>query len=283
MQSLLAAVVRGAQPEWPAPNADAHMAQQFVQEAVRHGVLPLVAWQFASRGAPPGWPSDLVDAIRSRARQHALAEQLQRLELADLGSDLHNRGVRALFFKGAALAYTHYVHPCHRPRTDVDLLVPEPHVEPAIATLRSRGYSPIAMNTGSLVTYQQTFIRADGSGVRHACDVHWRIANRPAFARLLCFDELYADARTLPGLGENVAAPSPPYALLIACIHRVAHHHDAPTLIWAYDVHLLASRMTEREAAETRMLMEKKGLATIGAAALALSRDLFETNVPGPL
>ena len=40
---------------------------------------------------------------------------------------------------------------------------------------------------------------------------------------------------------------SPVHALLVACIHRVAHHRGTERLIWLLDIHLLASRLEERE------------------------------------
>jgi hypothetical protein len=138
------------------------------------------------------------------------------------------------------------------------------------------------MNTGRLVTFQQTFVRLDDTGVRHACDLHWQIANRPACAALLRFDEIAREARAVADL-DGAAAPSPPHALLIACLHRLVHHHDAPTLIWIYDLHLLASAMTPAEAERTRGLAEEKRLAAVCAAALAAAHGLFGTVVPGPL
>ena len=33
-------------------------------------------------------------------------------------------------------------------------------------------------------------------------------------------------------------------ALFVACVHRVAHHDDAIDLLWLWDIHLLASRLS---------------------------------------
>jgi hypothetical protein len=281
MEALLADVARGAQPDWPFD--DASHEREFVDAAVRHRLLPLVNWHLRQGASRTRWPRDLTEQIQARARQHAVAEQIQRIELAGLAQDLRERGVDALVFKGAALAYTHYVHPCHRPRNDTDLLVAEPQRERAVEVLQSRGYSPAPMTTGTLVMFQQTFMREDAGGIRHTCDLHWQIANRPAFASLLRFDELTRDARPLVALDSRVAAPSPSHALLIACVHRVAHHHDAAMLLWVYDIHLLASALTPAEADTTRVLAEERGIAAICSAALALAHDVFGTQIPAAL
>jgi hypothetical protein len=281
MEALLADVARGAKPAWPFK--DAGHEREFIDAAVRHRLLPLVSWQLRHSAASAQWPQGLAEAIQARARQYAIAEQVQRLELGGLARDLRDTGVQALVFKGAALAYTHYVHPCHRPRHDTDLLVAPPQVERAVRVLQSRGYSPAPMTSGTLVTFQQTYMRQDPGGVRHTCDLHWQIANRPAFSRVLRFGELARDACALPEFDGRAAAPSPPHAFLIACVHRVAHHHDAPMLIWVYDIHLLASRLTPAEAEATRTLAEERGLTTICSTALALAHEVFRTEVPEPL
>ena len=188
--------------------------------------------------------------------------------------------MRSIVLKGAALAYTHYPHPCLRPREDFDLLVPESQREDAVDVLRARGYAPLEMVTGRLVTSQQTFARDAGRGVRHTCDLHWRVSNRVAFSRLLPWERLAAEARPIPALDARADGLAPPHALLMACLHRVAHHFDPPTLIWLYDIHLLASSMSEDDAARFVALAVDSGLAAICARGLALAQHHFRTPLP---
>ena len=190
--------------------------------------------------------------------------------------------MRSIVLKGAALAYTHYPHPCLRPREDFDLLVPESQRNDAVDVLRARAYAPLEMVTGRLVTSQQTFARDAGRGVRHTCDLHWRVSNRAAFSRLLPWERLAAETRPIPALdaGEGLA---PPHALLMACLHRVAHHFDPPTLIWLYDIHLLASSMSEEDAARFVALAVDSGLAAICARGIALAQHHFRTPLPAAL
>ena len=281
MDVLLAALVRGDQAEWPFTGTAAE--QQFLDAAQRHGVVPLVAWQHRRRGSLNDWPAALRSAIVERARQHAIVEQLQRSELTAVVGELTSRSVRSIVLKGAALAYTHYPHPCLRPREDFDLLVPESRRNDAVDVLRARGYTPLEMVTGELVTSQQTFVRDAGLGVRHTCDLHWRVSNRAAFSRLLPWERLAAEARPIPALDAGVEGLAPPHALLMACLHRVAHHFDPPTLIWLYDIHLLASSMSEEDAARFVALAVDSGLAAICARGIALAQHHFRTPLPAAL
>ena len=279
MEAMLAALVRGEQVDWPFTGAAAE--RQFLDAAREHGVLPLVARQQRRLGSLNNWPATLREAIATRARQHAIVEQLHRAELTAVVGELTSRGVRPIVFKGAALAYTHYPHPCLRPREDFDLLVPESQKNDAVEALRARAYAPLEMVTGRLVTSQQTFARDAGLGVRHTCDLHWQVSNRAAFSRLLPWERLAAETRPIPALDAD--GLTPPHALLMACLHRVAHHFDPPTLIWLYDIHLLVSSMSDEEAARFVALAVDSGLATICVRGIALAQHHFRTPLPAAL
>ena len=281
MEVLLAALVRGEPAEWPFAGPAAE--QQFHDAARRHGVVPLVAWQHRRRGCLNDWPEGLRTAVVERARRHAIVEQLQRSELTAVVGELTARSVRSIVLKGAALAYSHYPHPCLRPREDFDLLVHEPRKDAAVDVLRARGYTPLEMVTGELVTSQQTFVRDAGRGVRHTCDLHWRVSNRAAFSRRLPWQRLAADTRPIPALDTGVEGLPPSHALLIACLHRVAHHFDPPTLIWLYDIHLLAGSMNEEEAVRFVALAMDCGLAAICAHGISRAQHHFLTSLPAAL
>jgi hypothetical protein len=67
------------------------------------------------------------------------------------------------------------------------------------------------------------------------------------FASALLFDDLRGRAIPLPRLGPHARGLSHTDALLLACIHRVAHHHDTERLIWLVDIALLRDRMSPEE------------------------------------
>jgi hypothetical protein len=101
-----------------------------------------------------------------------------------------------------------------------------------------------------------------------------------AFSRILPWERLAAEARPCAAFDTGATVLSPPHALLLACLHRVAHHFDPPTLIWVYDIHLLASSMSEDETARFVRLAVDGGLAAICARGLGLAQHHFRTTLP---
>jgi hypothetical protein len=114
----------------------------------------------------------------------------------------------------------------------------------------------------------------------HTVDVHWRIANPQLFAGLLTFDELRAAAIGLPRLSPSARGLSNVHALLLACIHRVAHHFDSDCLVWLYDIHLLAERFTDDEWRELLLTARARRVATICARGLKRAQQAFGTGIP---
>ena len=74
--------------------------------------------------------------------------------------------------------------------------------------------------------------------------------------------------------------PSPIDALLIACIHRAAHHRDAADLIWVYDIHLIAARLTAEEWTRFVDLAVDRQVSQLCARGLQLAADGFHTQIP---
>ena len=156
--------------------------------------------------------------------------------------------MRPLLLKGSALAYTLYTTPAHRPRFDSDLLVRHEDMTRVAEVMTGRGYRCPDQVTGELVMHQVDYARKDSQGVWHVYDFHWKVANRQAVAGVLSFDELARDGESIAALGPHARGLSRVHALLLACVHRVAHHPSDDRLIWIYDIHLLAETLSPREA-----------------------------------
>jgi hypothetical protein len=135
----------------------------------------------------------------------------------------------------------------------------------------------------------------DRLGVRHLFDVHEKIAAPHAVADLLQWDALYAASSAVPALGVHARAIGNAHALVLACIHRVAHHYDDPCLLWLYDIHLLWDihlfwgQPSFPEKGDSHLFPEKVAVPFFAAAAalcarsLALTRERFGTPVPAAL
>ncbi len=185
-----------------------------------------------------------------------------------------------LLLKGAHLAFTLYEAPELRPRVDTDLLVRESDRPRAAEAFYLLGYEPVPQSTGEVAFAQRQFGRVDESGARHTIDLHWRIANPKAFADRFTYDDLSDGAVRIARLGANAIAPDAPHALLIACLHRTAHHHSSCRLLWLYDLHLLASGLTETEWQRVVDRAVGRGLAPVVASALGAAADTLGTALP---
>ena len=259
LREPLRAVLRGAPVPWPRE----YDGEAFADACEEHGIGPLVHARLA------------LPELREQAMRAAVTEPLRLADLRRVLGALGGAGVEALILKGTALAYDFYPSAELRPRGDVDLLVAE--FARAAEVLRGLGYEAHANSGDELALRQQSFGRADEFELLHVYDVHREIANPAAFAGVLGWEELRSRAIALPRIGIGARGLSRLDALLLACVHRVAHHHDSDRLIWLYDIHLLRSAMAAgeqgafwREAAERRVL-------AICRRSVALAEEWFGT------
>jgi len=240
-------------------------------------VLPLVAERVAGRR---GLPADLAEAVRVEARRAAAVDLVREAELRLVLETLSAASVAPLLMKGAQLAYTHYARPDLRPRLDTDLLIAEDDRMRAVEVLEAHGYEPAPQVTGELVISQTCLVKRREGAILHAVDVHWRLANPRVFAEALTYGELAQSAVPVPRLSPVARGLSDVHALLLACVHRVAHHFDAVHLIWLQDIHLLASTLSATQWREFAGLAADRGLASVTRRSLTRAQQLLGTRVP---
>lgn len=244
--------------------------------AEEHGVLPLVADRLARRS---GSRSSRLDWIERSAAREVAADLMVEIELREVLGALEQQGARVLVMKGSQLAYSHYPQPHLRPRIDTDLLIATADRPVVDTVLRTSGYVSTPPVGGDLVMLQRIYAK-DRPGVRCQVDVHWRLANPAVFADVLTFDEADAEAVALPALSASARGLCDRHALLVACVHRVAHHYDDGCLIWLYDIHLIASRLTASDWDRFTCMAASRGVAAVCRVSLERAIHRFRTPVP---
>lgn len=274
---LLATALRDGTAPWP-PDVPLTFASDLLDAADDHGVMELLSMAPAVRN----WPDNVESAVLQRRREAAAAEIIRQSELAEVLSALKASGLNVLLLKGSGIAYTHYPQPWLRPRLDTDLLVELGDRSRAVATLDSLGYQPANHFGGQLVTYQSQFRRADRHGFVHRLDLHWKASNPQVFADALPFRELDRDAVLIPQLGAGARTLSAAHALLLACIHRVAHHANSDRLIWLYDIRLLVDGMSPDMLEHAALLAASKNLRSVCANGVGRSLELVGSGIPRP-
>lgn len=282
-EAAICAALRGEPGIWR-QLADPLAAERFVTGAARHRVRSLLAWTLHRTGELSLWPEPVRRALIDAQRAEAALEVVRAIELRRLAASFAAAGVPMLVFKGAALAYSIYPEPWLRPREDTDILVDAADASRASDLLTGAGYRPLPMQRGDLVSHQRAFVRHDPGGRRHACDLHWKIANPVAFSDLLTPAELLAESSPLPlGDGATARSPNPVHAFLLACWHRVSHHHDSGDLLWLYDLHLLAAAFSDSDGARAASIARRTGTTAVCARGIALAVERFGTRVPAAL
>lgn len=273
---VLAAILRG---DPVAPRAAASCdAEALFQAAADHDIVPLLAEAVAGRD---DMPDRLVARLRDEAQRAVVLDLVRESELARVLAALSAKGVSPLIIKGSHLAYTHYARPDLRARVDSDLLIPQAARDTLDHVLTiDLGYEASTKVSGDLTATQKTYFRTDGTGLAHAFDVHWRLSCPQVFAHVLRYDELAATAVPLPRLGPSARGPSNVHALLVACVHRVAHHAETEELKWLWDIHLLASSFTSDAWEVFVGLASERKVATVCRHSLERAAHWFHTVVP---
>ncbi len=252
-------------------------ADAFVTAASHHRVLVLLGSTLRAAGSLDRWPRPFVDAFHLSERQSTVIDCLRQAELTRVLDALAASAIRVLIFKGAALAHLYYSAPQQRARADTDLLVAADDVPALDRTLAILGYSQQPETFGQLVSYQSHYDKEDRAGVFHALDVHWKVSNRQAFADCFSFEELWERRIAIPALGVHAATVSRVDALILALVHRAAHHPGSRDLLWIYDLHLLAKGMTGEEVRRFADLTGSRGLDGIAREGLTLALDWYGT------
>src|SRR3954451_10785444 len=261
LRGPLRALLRGESAKWPASATTDH-ATQLVESLEQNGLAPLVYSLFSD------WPAR--SALREIAIRAAAGETSRLIDLRAVLEAFESSGIRVLIIKGTGLAYDIYASPELRPRGDTDLLIAESDLDSVRRILFAGGYTSPLTSGDTLAVRQQSFTRGG-----HVYDVHWDVANSPVVRDALPFEELLSRAIPIPRIAPNALAPSHVDALLLACIHRVVHHHDIERLIWLYDIHLLREAMTAGEHARFWRMAADRGLVAICERSIALADDWF--------
>jgi len=97
------------------------------------------------------------------------------------------------------------------------------------------------------------------------------------------YEELQTGAGNVSALGPHARTLDMVRALLLACVHRVAHHNESDEPIWLYDIHLLVARLNAKSLAEFAALAGEKGVKAVCAHGLCAARNQLQTRVPPDL
>ena len=196
---------------------------QFIRLALRHDTLSLIYGNLR-RICPDIVPSGVLEPLRARHEAEALHGRLLAKELVDILGFLDSHGIRAVPFKGPALAVRLYGDLSLRGFGDLDIMICEREVMRARRLLLDQGYAPASVDTGELnqllhERHELLLYRTDGK-VR--LDLHWRFTNRAA-----CLagdpERFLKNLETISVVGEEVRSLRLETYLLVLSMHAAKH------------------------------------------------------------
>lgn len=253
---------------------------EFLEACAEQELVGLVHQRLCDGADHGDWPLEVHEGLARERRAQSARELLRREEIVLALDALAADGIAPILLKGTPLAYNVYPAPASRPRSDTDLLIRREQVDAARRVMIRLGYvTPVYCN-GELLFRQFEMRRRDRFDVDHVFDFHWKISTQALFADVLTYDELAGEAVPVPELGWSARGAGALHALLLACIHPVMHHRNIDRLIWIYDIHLLASRLSGAALDRFVDLAVAKQVARVSAHSLALARSRFGTGIP---
>ena len=246
--------------------------------AVDHGIAPILHRALVQRGQWPEIAPPVRDVLTHAAREALIVEPIRHAHLERTIAALASSGVAPLLFKGAALAHTHYPEPWLRVRGDTDLLVRKEDTVVVDDVLTRLGLVRLPRPNGPRVI-QQARYTVRWQSVEIAYDVHWRLAEPHVFADTLPYEVL--ESASVEGPVAGARRIGDVHALVVACVHRAAHHFDADNLLMLYDIRLLAEGLSD--VGWRRFCGEASAgrLRAVCRRGLTLAADLFGPCVPG--
>ena len=116
--------------------------------ARQHRLSPLLYWRLARSTEHLNIPQSFLHAIAADFRKHAWRSLYLQYEIVRIHRVLRERGITAVFLKGAFLALQVYPHAALRPLRDIDVLVPRHRAMEAFDALLKIGFMRTAYAPG---------------------------------------------------------------------------------------------------------------------------------------
>ena len=259
------AIARG--PDWTA----------LVAMALHHGTAGLLCRRVLA-AAHDSLPEELRAAMGAYLESCAARHRLAVAELLEVLDVLAQDGVRALPFKGPALAALAWAEPALRPCQDLDLLLRPDEVEPALAALGRLGF--VSQHPGLRPHQRMAYHRYNGQdclvapGRAMAVEPHWALAPRTLAIRLDTA-ALIRRARPVALEGRVVPTLSAEDALLVAGLHGAKE--EWTRLVWAADIAALLAggASADLDAKAVLARAAEAGMRRMLLTGIALAMDLL--------
>ncbi len=291
---FLCALLGSGRGEWSADRASAIDTPALdwngvLRLAEFHGVLPLVACNLigtddVQRGpieSAAGLPQEVGRSLRSAYESNLRRSLWFTTELARIMQHFERDHLRAVPFKGPALAQSLYGDPALRSFSDLDFLISSGDFMRAKQSLAEIGYRPTAEYSAAVerlflkIGYERSF---DGIAGKNLVELQWALL--PHFYGIeLDVAGLLARAGRIVVGGCEMPCLSSEDSLLVLCVH--AGKHLWMRLIWLSDV-ADTLRNPHIDYALVFSRAQALGVARILGVSFWLAKNLLHAQLPQP-
>jgi len=197
-----------------------------LQIAFRHDLTPLLNRSLEAV-CPAAVPETARTALKEQVRADAQRNLLLTKELLHLLVMFDRHGIPVIPYKGPVLAASIYGDLVLRPFNDLDILVRERDLLPAMDLLASCGYQILrppsvaqaVKSLQSLWAYQLILAHTDRKVV---VELHWRIM--PKYFFLINSEQLWEQLNPVLFAKSTVLSWAPENLLWFLCVHGAKHH-----------------------------------------------------------
>lgn len=263
----------------PIPDLSASAWDEILELAISHGVAPLLCRALEGSGTRGGIPDHIRRRLADERRATGLLNLRKYGEFRRIAQALSERNIPLIALKGLHLAELVYRDISLRPMSDLDILVPRPEVERAIAALRSVEYGFEADVSGAA---RGTLDEKCNIGLAHRrlglwLEIHWTLAEAgDCYAPPM--NEIWRSAAQGQLGDAEVLVLSPEFLLLHVCAHLACNHAFGFDLKALCDVAEIAKSRLDWDVVADQG--RRHGWTRGVAAALRLARDYLGADIP---
>lgn len=216
---LLLEMLRGA--ETPAPAVTENEWRDVARLAMHYQLAPLLH-SAVSGNSELGLPADVRDTLRSAHRATAAGNLAVFHGLGVILRALAARGIPTIVLKGGYLAEQAYGHIALRPMRDVDIMVRNSDLRPALECLIAAGYPCDDIDRVLAGCETAAHVEPLTKPNAPAVELHWNIEG-PGSPFAVDLDGLWARAQPARIAGVDTLTLGPEDFLLHLCLHAARH------------------------------------------------------------
>ncbi len=244
--------------------------------AALHQTAPQVARSLTISPLQSSFPSELTEQARAVRLQTAFYNLASHAELKQIGGRLGERGIPVVPLKGTHLAKRLYDGMDGRRVGDIDIIVPESHLEEARATLREMGYGTIDTEHGRDHPFHGAPFLRRGASHPFVVELHWKLSD----PRFLTVDYGRFWERVLANRSAGPLSPLPAEESLVFLAHHMCKTPTGTLRLLADIDRLVRKEGPSMDWSSMMELAHSWSAAWQVYSALDRSRRLFGTSVP---